>query len=586
MQIDVEDDQMMKIYQNNTTNFAAGTGTPPHSDGGSNFVNETQDQMSQQSIIINYNFLEEYVPESKEINIEFLRSSQIYKKKRYVDAIYFGEIIETKRQGKGVMKYKSGRVYEGDWFNDLRSGRGFEKYHNGNVYLGAFDCGKAHGQGKYTWNNNLEVYDGQWVRGVRRGYGMWKNIKGDSYIGEWDNGRALGYGVFTWANGDKYEGEWANSLKHGKGTDLFINGDSYRGEYKFGKPDGFGVYTWANGSVYEGNFKNGLKCGKGKWRKAPEVIGGPTNEYAGEYKGDKKCGQGEFFWASGNHYKGEYQDDERNGYGEMTWTDGSKYIGQWFKGIQHGYGKMIFPDGTFKEGYFDNNAYVGHVPSKTMLMKDQMRSSIYQTPSKNGKGSLIGVQSKNGQLTDQKSGGYNGYNNGGVMNKRLGSNKSNRLLKQSSDPNQYNILQRMSNEALQHIKHPQSIISMSNGFLSTQKLQNRAGISPSQDQKTQQFNLLNQNNRLQRDQSLNILRQIQKPIYEKVNSGQNSLEDSNENASHPSAGRRILARSKKSINGSSHKILPRGSNLALSGTRFMDGGGYHHLTPSYNLGLN
>jgi len=24
----------MKIYQNNTTNFAAGTGTPPHSDGG------------------------------------------------------------------------------------------------------------------------------------------------------------------------------------------------------------------------------------------------------------------------------------------------------------------------------------------------------------------------------------------------------------------------------------------------------------------------------------------------------------------------------------------------------------------------
>jgi hypothetical protein len=94
---------------------------------------------------LNYNFLDEYVPESKEIDMEHLRTIQICKKKRYVDALYFGEIIEVKRHGKGIMKYKSGRVYEGDWLNDLRHGRGYEKYHNGNVYLGAFDSGKAHG---------------------------------------------------------------------------------------------------------------------------------------------------------------------------------------------------------------------------------------------------------------------------------------------------------------------------------------------------------------------------------------------------------------------------------------------------------
>lgn len=69
----------------------------------------------------------------------------------------------------------------------------------------------------------------------------------------------------------------------------------------------------------------------------------------------------------------------------MTWTDGSKYIGQWLKGIQHGYGKMIFPDGTFKEGYFDNNVFVGPLPSKNMLMQEQMRNSMYKTPMKNGK---------------------------------------------------------------------------------------------------------------------------------------------------------------------------------------------------------
>jgi len=70
-----------------------------------------------------------------------------------------------------------------------------------------------------------------------------------------------------------------------------------------------------------------LKYGKGKWKKSPELPGGPANEYNGAYINDKKCGYGEFKWSSGNTYKGEYEDDERNGHGEMCWTDGSKYIG-------------------------------------------------------------------------------------------------------------------------------------------------------------------------------------------------------------------------------------------------------------------
>ena len=78
--------------------------------------------------MINFNFIEEYVPESSEIDFEDLKKSKSFKKKRYVDALYFGELSETKRNGKGVMKYKSGRVYEGDWIKDLRHGRGYERY--------------------------------------------------------------------------------------------------------------------------------------------------------------------------------------------------------------------------------------------------------------------------------------------------------------------------------------------------------------------------------------------------------------------------------------------------------------------------
>jgi hypothetical protein len=77
--------------------------------------------------------------------MEAIRKSECFRRKRYIDAIYFGEIIENKREGQGIMKYKSGRLYEGNWKTDVRSGRGYEKYQNGNIYLGSFDKGKAHG---------------------------------------------------------------------------------------------------------------------------------------------------------------------------------------------------------------------------------------------------------------------------------------------------------------------------------------------------------------------------------------------------------------------------------------------------------
>ncbi len=95
--------------------------------------------------------------------------------------------------------------------------------------------------------------------------------------------------------------------------------------------------------------------------------------YEGEYEGDKKNGQGVFTWASGNVYRGEYKDDERDGHGEMKWTDGSYYIGEWVRGIQHGYGKIVFPDSTEKEGYFENNIFVGPLPRETrnLSKKDQ-----------------------------------------------------------------------------------------------------------------------------------------------------------------------------------------------------------------------
>ena len=48
---------------------------------------------------------------------------------KFKDALYRGQIKDVdKREGKGIMVYESGRIYEGFWVADRRQGPGFEKY--------------------------------------------------------------------------------------------------------------------------------------------------------------------------------------------------------------------------------------------------------------------------------------------------------------------------------------------------------------------------------------------------------------------------------------------------------------------------
>lgn len=51
----------------------------------------------------------------------------------YQNADYYGQVKEGNdgsviRNGKGVLKYHSGRIYEGTWVDDLREGDGYERF--------------------------------------------------------------------------------------------------------------------------------------------------------------------------------------------------------------------------------------------------------------------------------------------------------------------------------------------------------------------------------------------------------------------------------------------------------------------------
>lgn len=41
---------------------------------------------------VNFNFVDDYIPESLEVDLDKLKTSQLFRKKRYLDAIFFGDV--------------------------------------------------------------------------------------------------------------------------------------------------------------------------------------------------------------------------------------------------------------------------------------------------------------------------------------------------------------------------------------------------------------------------------------------------------------------------------------------------------------
>jgi hypothetical protein len=92
--------------------------------------------------------------ESQQFNYKKdLLQSENFGFKKYLKALYRGEVIDGKRQGKGVIVYepvpggdpRGIRVYEGEWTNDQRNGNGYERFNNGGIYVGEFKHNKPDG---------------------------------------------------------------------------------------------------------------------------------------------------------------------------------------------------------------------------------------------------------------------------------------------------------------------------------------------------------------------------------------------------------------------------------------------------------
>ena len=67
------------------------------------------------------------------------------KELKYNNGRYVGQIVNGKREGKGIY-YWNGERYEGDWKNDKREGKGIYYYKNGDREMGDWKYGKGTGK--------------------------------------------------------------------------------------------------------------------------------------------------------------------------------------------------------------------------------------------------------------------------------------------------------------------------------------------------------------------------------------------------------------------------------------------------------
>ena len=141
---------------------------------------------------------------------------------------------EGRADGKGIMKYVNGDVYEGIWMNGERFYQGTCKYANGDVYEG-------------RWEANLRA---------RRGRCSYRN--GDMYDGEWKSDMKVGVGTMQYGNRNKYVGQWLVDKRNGTGKCVFFRGTGPAVDGKPGDPD---VDLW---DEYDGAWHSGDRHGAGR----------------------------------------------------------------------------------------------------------------------------------------------------------------------------------------------------------------------------------------------------------------------------------------------------------------------------------
>lgn len=284
---------------------------------------------------------------------------------------FVGKYKNDQEHGKGILYYKNGDRFEGKWKKGLRSGKGTYYFANGNRYEGSWGpdgkinevtCYYTNGD-KYVgefagdtrngngilYSSNGDVYEGKWYVNLRHGHGVQTYANGESYDGNWKYDHRYSLGIENKSNGEYYNGMWENDVKEGIGSLYMPNGDMYEGNWMNNKKNGMGFYSYANGDSYEGIWKSNKREGQGVCYYAN------GNSYAGEWKNNKIEGIGTFYFANNEMYYGDFVNYHMHGTGIYKFANGDRYYGKWRHSNMHGEGYYIYANGITYQGKWKTN---------------------------------------------------------------------------------------------------------------------------------------------------------------------------------------------------------------------------------------
>ena len=163
---------------------------------------------------------------------------------------YCGDFLKGKRNGNGILKIKAtGKEFVGEFEDDclkhgqligaegeylgqfdrdelgkyFYSGKGLMKFKSGDVYEGMWEKGQMHGYGIYVYAEDFEdsdddeeeesrkkrkaEYEGIFYEGMRQ-EGEMRYANGDTYIGEFDREGFKTNGNIFYYNGDEFAGDF------------------------------------------------------------------------------------------------------------------------------------------------------------------------------------------------------------------------------------------------------------------------------------------------------------------------------------------------------------------------------------------
>ena len=135
-------------------------------------------------------------------------------------AVYRGSFQDGEFHGYGRLEeplsFVEKAIYVGNWVEGRRNGRGTYWDGKEDLYIGQWRDDKRHGRGSYF------VGLMQWRENEHSGFWLSQNI--ENYTGEFVNDLYQGEGVYRWKNGSRYEGGFFANDKHGFGTFYYSTG--------------------------------------------------------------------------------------------------------------------------------------------------------------------------------------------------------------------------------------------------------------------------------------------------------------------------------------------------------------------------